>query len=368
MAIRVLHCIGSLNRGGAQRQLQLLLAHIDQERFASGALFLEASVYGDADDPLPRFEPYAELLPVERGGRWDLAGLRRRIDNAIRRFEPDVVHAWLPEVVTIPAALTARRLRRPLVSSYRRSVRGLRDRAAYLPHALGAVVVSNFDLSGEPPIARLLFRRRRGRVIRNAIDVASVTSAEAPALPPPRADCRLLTVGRLAPTKRVDLAIRAVAELRRRGVDAELLVCGRGSARAEAELEALVAELGLADAVRFLGFRPDWPGIARQTDLLLQPSVSEGMSNVVVEAAAVGLPVVAARVDGLREVFTHGEDAWLAAPGDLGELVAAVETLHRAPELRRRLAAKAEAIVGAFSAERLAAEYEELYTGLVEED
>jgi len=362
--VGVLHCIGSLNRGGAQRQLQLLLANIDAGRFASGVLFLEANVYGGDDDPAAFYPPGVDLLEVDRGGRWDLLGLRRRIARRVEEFRPDIVHTWLPEVVTIPAALAARRLGSRLISSQRRSISGLRDRVGYLPHYLADVVVSNFAVTKEPPTLRRLFASRRGRVIANAIDLERVMSIPEPPLPAERAGFLMMFIGRLAATKRADLAVRATVELRRRGVDAGLLICGGGSPRQEAELRALIERLGAGEWVHFLGFRSDWPGLARQVDLVVLPSVSEGMSNVLIEAAAVGAPIVAARVDGIREVFTHDEDAWLVEPGSLESLVEGLETLQRHPEQRARLAANAGRIVADFAVERMVREYEALYSGL----
>lgn len=110
---------------------------------------------------------------------------------------------------------------------------------------------------------------------------------------------QLIAVSRLAPNKRVDHAIRAVAELRRAGVEAELQVIGDGM-MAE-ELKRLARELGLESAVTFAGYQPEATKSAmmRAAHLLVHPSVREGWGLNVIEANAMGTPAVVYPVDGL---------------------------------------------------------------------
>jgi glycosyltransferase involved in cell wall biosynthesis len=144
-----------------------------------------------------------------------------------------------------------------------------------------------------------------------------------------RADARLvLFVGHLFPVKAVDVLLRAWGLRARRGSlapDEQLVVVGEGGERAR--LERLAREEGVAAHVRFLGPLPqervaDWLAVA---DLLCLPSHSEGSPNVVVEALASGVPVVATRVGGVPDLVSDGVNGMLVPPADPAALADALD-------------------------------------------
>lgn len=122
-------------------------------------------------------------------------------------------------------------------------------------------------------------------------------------------------------------AIRALAELRRGHPDTRLTVAGSGPQRAE--LEALVAELGLQQAVHFTGRleRQTLAELLRSADVLLNPSLADNMPNSLLEALASGVPVVSTRVGGVPFMVEDGRTALLVPPQDPGRLAAAVRQL-----------------------------------------
>jgi glycosyltransferase involved in cell wall biosynthesis len=126
---------------------------------------------------------------------------------------------------------------------------------------------------------------------------------------------RLAYLGRLEPYKRVDLLLRAAARLVPRFPDLEIVLIGRGTARAG--LERLAAELGLAGRTRFTGFVADDERDALLADarVCACPSVKEGWGLTVIEVNAVGTPVVATDAPGLRDAVRHGETGLLVADG-----------------------------------------------------
>jgi glycosyltransferase involved in cell wall biosynthesis len=126
---------------------------------------------------------------------------------------------------------------------------------------------------------------------------------------------RVAYLGRLEPYKRVDWVLRAMARLRPRFPDAELLVIGRGSARSD--LERLAAELDLD--VRFTGFVSDAQrdALLASTRVCVCPSLKEGWGLTVIESNAAGAPVVATDVPGLRDSVRHDETGFLVADSDL---------------------------------------------------
>lgn len=115
----------------------------------------------------------------------------------------------------------------------------------------------------------------------------------------PRFKIALLSIGRLEPEKRVELAVRALKESRDVGHDAGLTIVGSGSQ--EASLRSLAHSLGLEQYVEFVGWRDDIAPYLASADALLVPSVYEGYGIVTIEALAAGVPVIATDVGAARE-------------------------------------------------------------------
>jgi colanic acid/amylovoran biosynthesis glycosyltransferase len=162
---------------------------------------------------------------------------------------------------------------------------------------------------------------------------------------------RILSVGRLVEKKGFRFALEAVAQARRRGLDAELTVVGDGPLRAE--LTAITSGEPLAGHVRFLGWQ-DGTAVRRlyeESDVLLAPSVTdsvgdkEGIPVTLMEAMASGLPVISTRHSGIPELVEHGESGLLAPERDVDALASALLTLAESPMLARRLAGRARTTI-----------------------
>jgi glycosyltransferase involved in cell wall biosynthesis len=136
--------------------------------------------------------------------------------------------------------------------------------------------------------------------------------------PDPAVRVIVLNVGRLSPEKGQDLLIRAVARLTTEYPGLHLRFAGIGGM--EAELKALTNELGISERVEFLGYVQDMPCLYAEADLIVQSSLTEGLPNVILEAAFLGIPVLATDVGGTREVIEHGHGGWLVRPGSVDEI------------------------------------------------
>lgn len=106
-----------------------------------------------------------------------------------------------------------------------------------------------------------------------------------------------------------------------------------GTGPEEQSLRSLAASLGVAERVGFLGYVEDMPSLYASTALVVQSSLTEGMPNVILEAAYLKVPIVATDVGGTREVIEHGVSGWLLKAGSTSALVDA---------LRRYYASRAE--------------------------
>ncbi len=173
-----------------------------------------------------------------------------------------------------------------------------------------------------------------------------------------------LFVGRLERRKGLDILLTAWAELVRRPGTPRLLIAGPGEAGPWAR-EAKAR--GLESVVTFLGGRTDVVDLYRAADVLVFPSRAEGCPNVVLEAMASALPVVATDVAGNREVVGEdGKAGWLVPSEHPAALAEAVSTLTASSALRREIAAAARArILERFDINRVGAQYLSLYRELL---
>ncbi len=172
-------------------------------------------------------------------------------------------------------------------------------------------------------------------------------------------------VGRLHYQKNFRLFLEVAAEVCKRVPQAFFVIAGEGAEMPA--LEELSRQLGIASRVRFLGFVKEMPELYECLDLLLLTSHFEGTPLTVLEAMAMGVPVVASRVDGVAEVLQDGQDGMLVSPGR-GDLF--VEEICRVlddPDLRRGLArAGQEKARRQFSAEAMVRRVEDLYRRYLE--
>lgn len=171
-------------------------------------------------------------------------------------------------------------------------------------------------------------------VVPPGVDLDLYASAEQEA--PGRSEC-IAWVGRLEPYKRADVVIEAMVRVRVQYPEARLVVVGEGGARSE--LEALVAERGLGDAVAFTGFVSEAEKVAvlQSAAVLVQTSEKEGWGMTVIEGNACGTPAVATRVPGLQDAVRDGYSGLLVRYGDATELAEAILKLLGGSELHAKL-------------------------------
>jgi glycosyltransferase involved in cell wall biosynthesis len=141
--------------------------------------------------------------------------------------------------------------------------------------------------------------------------------------------------GRLSAEKGFDLLIRAVDQLLKRGFDIELLIAGEGEERPR--LEALVGQLQCTGRVSLLGYRADLKGLYEALDVFALSSLREGLPNVLLEAMALDVPVVATRVAGVPRLVADGVNGLVVAPGSVDELARGLAGLLADSGLRDRL-------------------------------
>ncbi|MDB5449081.1 MAG: glycosyltransferase [Phenylobacterium sp.] len=185
------------------------------------------------------------------------------------------------------------------------------------------------------------------------VDAAAVDRAT---LDTPQDAPLLLAMGRLHDAKAHDISLAALAQL----PDAYLWIAGVGPQ--EAKLRAMAAALGVEGRVRFLGWRTDASALYRTADVCVFPSRYEPLGNVVIQAWAHGLPVVAAESQGPKALIRDSEDGLLVPIDDAAALAAAVRRLLSQPALRARLVeAGAKRVEREFSEAAVVAQWKMLF-------
>jgi glycosyltransferase involved in cell wall biosynthesis len=353
---KVLFCIATLEGGGAERQAALLAAALARRDWDLQAAVLRGG-------PNERHLASAGV-PVERlahRGHHDpriLLELRR----VVRSFRPDVVHTWLG-MMDVLGGTIATMYRIPWVASERGSVHEstLKERVRRrLVAARASVLVTNSE-AGRAYVRQHMGRRVPAVVIDSGIHIAELagaTPADRAAMDVPAGAELVLHAGRFSSEKNVETLVRSVPHIVERRPAAIVICAGVGSL--QDKIEKLAAELGVTDRLRFPGYVEDLAGWMRGCDLLVSASFHEGRPNVLLEAMAVGLPVVVSDIPAHRELVDEG-NALLFDPRSPTELADAVVASLADREGARSRAEAARLAVARFDVQAMVKEYERVY-------
>lgn len=222
----------------------------------------------------------------------------------------------------------------------------------------------------EEHLAESIGRREQFRVIFSGIDLSPYEAARARRAATREAlgivpDQWLVGgVGRLEPVKGFPYFVEAALAMAQTDANLRFVLAGDGSQSAALRTQA--APLG--DRFQFLGRRADVPDLMAAFDVLLVPSINEGMGRVILEAGAAGIPVVAAAVGGIPDVVEDGVTGLLTPPRDAAAMAAATLRLLHDDALRQRLGQQALAkVVPHYSLEAMVARIEALYEEVLHE-
>ena len=356
MSIRVLHCIHSLSGGGAERQVQLLVA---ESRNAG----MEPGIFCVNDAGGERISRSVPIYKSKRSVKYNYS-LFGSLHEAMRHFRPNVLHAWLPASMTIPAMLVAFAHRVPSVFSYRNKM--FFNRPLTVPEYVCALmaasrVVSNNPVGRSNLAYRALYKLKRGVEIKNAVHVDARFKKQ-PADPNPDPVRTILFAGRITAQKNWRCLLRAMPL-----IDAQhsyrLTICGDGEdAR---ELRDLVDELKLQDKVTLLGYRRDLYAIMQSADVLVFPSWYEGMPNVLLEALAIGIPSIVSDIPSHRDLIGDTRCAMTFNPNSPAELASRISEFFANPSYASEMARAGWNIAEAHTPLAMAGQYRDFYRDMM---
>jgi len=171
------------------------------------------------------------------------------------------------------------------------------------------------------------------------------------------------SVGRLAEQKGHTHLLAAIPQVLQRHPGARLVLLGDGELRSQ--LEAQVKQLDLESQVEVAGQVNNVLEQLEGFDLFVSSSLWEGLPTVIMEAMAVGVPVIATDIPGSREMISHKKNGWLVAPAAPSSLANAINELIENPQLRRQLSQAGKQSVKQYSIQEIAKSYKNLYDSLL---
>ena len=361
--VRVLILIGQLNRGGAERQVHELATRLDRNRFDPTVVTFE---------PGGHYQPMLEaagvrVVIIDKRG-WREATAPIRLASLMRELSTDVVHGFL-----FPAnwrAVVASRLAgvRAVLCAVRSTGIWMNARHRWMDRVImkrASVVVANAPAVAKDIVDRVGLAPARVRVILNGVDTERFhpkdpVSGPTPADLPGDHEMKVGFIGSLRQAKDPILFVRAAAVVAARLPSARFVMVGDGPLRSAVAAEAGL--LGIGDKITFLGERSDIPDILRGLDLLAVTSVREGCCNVILEAMATGVPVVATNVGGNPDLLEHRRTGWLFPHGDPGGGGEGMVRLLVEGELREQVRTEALARArSAFSVDTMVSRTSALY-------
>jgi glycosyltransferase involved in cell wall biosynthesis len=375
-----------LIRGMDRRRFEVGMALYEPKRIEADLAALGVAVHRISRARLPKEHALLGLNGYQRAKAIDpvRAGLRlgrqaarllaeempaaAALGRVMRRFRPDVVHLGNGLRANFDGFLACLMTRTPMVchvkgfEKYGARERWASRRTDVVVCMTQAILAHCRERGLVPPAARVVYDALDASWFSPGRERASVRAELGV---PAGAPC-VGIIGNVQAWKGQDVLVEAMARVARSHPDTRCLIVGgvhrAGSAYA-AELRSRIAELGLSEHVRFAGFRDDVPDVLQALDVVVHASVRpEPFGRVILEAMALGRPVVASDAGGVPELIEHERTGLLAPPGDAGALAACLERILSGPEEAAAMAARGQAWARErFSLERQVAEMSEIY-------
>ncbi|MFA6030811.1 MAG: glycosyltransferase [Elusimicrobiota bacterium] len=369
---RVLFVSTSTTVGGAEKTLYTLATLLPPSRFkVVGVVSLKApGRYGELlrSEGIP-----VDTLDWPQNGRARLRDVAR-LAALIRARRPDIVHAVMYQAMQL-----CRAVRRfgygdfKLLTSPRVHYR-TRDEVSLLVDRLlkgsDDLLVAESESTRRHLVEKLGYKPEKVLRVYNGTDLAGCTPSSADRsrlraeLGVAEHEPLLGAVGRLDPQKGHVFLIEAVAKLRAIH-PVKCVLLGDGPLRSA--LQDKVRQLGLEDAVFLPGEKSELPRWLSALDIFVQPSLWEGLPNALLEAMALGLPVVATRVDGIPEIVRHDVTGLLCDPKSSQALITPLGDLCSDDALRRRLGTAARTLMFEnFKVSDMLDNYEKAYSRILD--
>jgi len=341
--IRLLFLIGELGMGGSERQLYLLLKHLDRNLFEPHIIVFNTTPYDTLDAHLEQVGVQVHPIPEAS------AGVARRIWYILkltRRLRPQIIHSWTVHdnpyagLVGILARIPVR-LGSVRGTIHSPGITGLPNIYQWLIfHSVNGLVINSSAIHTE-----LLNKGLPNNKIQHIPNCVELPNNESPivdlsSLGIPDNQRIVGIVANLHGVKNHLMFIEGMSQVLPEFPDTSALIIGqpvRSHPDLMDHLKDIIKGLGMQKRIIFAGFRPDVIALLQRFDVFCLTSNSEGMPNAVMEAMAAGLPVVATRVGGVPDLVQDGVTGYLVEPGDIKGFAEAIRKLLLDPDFAERM-------------------------------
>lgn len=363
--VRVLHVIPHLAMGGAEKSLVNLLKAFDDSRFEVAVV----SLYPEGERLLEQElkEDGIQVYFLNKHQGLDL-GMVLALHRLFHSFKPDVVHTHLSSLryTLLPMLLCCVPVRIHTVHTVARNETDwIGKPIRWIAFRFFDVVPVSICRNVAKTIRAIYGRRLRTPVIPIGIPTGQFACTGRHWGGDEEPDVVLVHIGRFSPEKSHLLLIESFAMAVKQYDTMHLWLVGDGELRPVVEDQ--VSKRGLQEKVSFLGIRANVAKLYAEGHLLILPSNWEGSPQVIMEAMAAGLPVIATAVGGVPEMVEDGITGILVPPRDSESLTQAILQLATAPKLREKMGdAAIERAKERFDIGNTVARYERLYLSLLQ--
>ena len=331
MKIRVLHVVLSMETGGLENGIVNLTNHSDQDAFVVDILCLRER--GELANRITN--PSSRVLFDENRDP-SITTAIRKIFEAVKTRKYDIIHAHGFSTM-LASYIASKGLKNVTVINgehgtlYHESLKQrLLQRFLFSRMTLNLAV--SRDLK-EQIIRLFRIKKDNFKPIINGVDTERFKpqnkSDVRASLSIPNDAVVIGSVGRLVPVKDFPTLIKGFSKLDHSSFDLRLVLVGDGTERES--LEALVAGLDLQDKVTFTGRRDDVEKIVSCFDLFVLPSLSEGLSNTLLEAMSSGIPAIGCNIGGNPEIIRENYSGYLYAAGNVSQLTTTLQSIINDP-------------------------------------
>ena len=338
---------------------------MDRERFQPVVITLHPGQGDYWEQSIEKLGIPLYKVPRYKNRLWRL----HKIIRILRQPQTDLIHGW--HTFASPyAGMSAKVLGAKSLGGIRSSIQALdQSWETHLTRLLCDAIVSNSLTTAQAYRAKLRRKKQGVYTVQNAINTSFANRDTARnylinAFNLPMDAIWVASIGRMYPLKRFDLLIHLAEKIKSTTTKVHFVLIGDGPEKPAMESQS--QDLGLQDLVTFTGEVPLVSRWMKGFDIFCFPSTDEGMPNVIMEAAAAGLPILAWRYPFIEELLVNGEMALLVQPGDLEGMGKALRTLIHNPQLRQQLGGAAQSHVNNnFSVERYIQEMTAIYDSLL---
>jgi glycosyltransferase involved in cell wall biosynthesis len=369
--VKILHLINTLSVGGAELHLLTLCRYLKQHGVELVVACLREQVKGSRS-LRPDFEREGIcVVNLQADSRYN-ARFPVRLISLLKKERPDILHTHLPRADFGGAVGHLLCPSIPWVCSVHDVYNGSWSAERILAlcsllwrEADGVIAIS--DAVKDWLVKERNVPSAKVTVIQYGIEPERFARPDADLRKTWRLEGRAVvgSIGRLEPRKAHDRLIRAMPALLEQVPNASLMIAGHDPWGYSKDLHALIAELGLEEQVRLVGFQADVASFLGALDVFAFASRSEGFGQVVIEAMAAGKPVVASKISPLTQIVADGETGLLVEPERPGAFARALSWLLTHPEEAQHMGMQGrERIYSHFSAEKMVAKVMSLYDEL----